>query len=429
MKKIIVIILNLLSFCTVYGQIENYRESDYYIGIAEGNTLDAARNNAMSNLIQKIQVFVSSNMERTLQENNTEFSDSTSIKTISNSFIILHDVDEIVENIGLNRFKVFKVIKKQIVREIFKQRIKIIKGYLDQAELELLSNKKTINIGIVLKNYYWAYLLSSVTPDTMTYTFKYDISKSPINTTSISATTLQAINYIIGNIIYKPVKKIESENITWKYQITFFNKLVEEFNYSYFDGIGEMLGDVKNGETILDFYFNNNNIKDNKEFSVTPEIAAEDQMDDLLKTIHNFYKAKILSLRIKCEIINDSELISKDENVSENKPTESTVEPIEIDTIKDDVTPNVISSLLTCSNYLDTFLIEMQNIEKKGAIVTGYARDFESLNNLYAVVVDNNNVVGLIKHINGKCFDYLNNQNSTLQDYAGKKILWFEILR
>ena len=425
MKTIKILILNLLLFCTVYGQIENYHESDYYIGMAEGNTLDAARNNAMSNLIQKIQVFVSSNMERTLQENNTGFSDSTSIKTISNSFIVLRDVDEIVENIGLNRFKVFKVIKKQIVREIFKQRLETIKGYLDQAEVELLCNKKMINIGFVLKNYYWAYLLSSVTPDTMTYTFKYDISKSPINTTSISQTSLQAINYIIGNIIYKPIKKIESENITWKYQVTYFTKLVESFDYSYFDGIGEMLGDVKNGETILDFYFNNNNIKDEKEFSITPEISAEDQMDNLLKTIHDFYKTKILSLRIKCEIVNDGESVSDNINVGEKNP----VEPTEMDSIKDDVTPSVINLLLTYTNELETFLIEMQNFEKKGEIVTGYARDFESLNNLYAVIVEDNNVVALIKHINGKCFDYLNDKNRTLQDYAGKKILWFEILR
>ncbi len=425
MKKIQIILLNLLFFCTMYSQVEN----DYYVGIAEGNSLDAARNSAMTNLIQKIQVFVTSNMERNLRENNTEIIDSTNVKTISNSVIILRDVDEKVEQINSTRFKITKFVKKQVVAQIFKQRIDIIMGCLDQAELELSTNKNTINLGVVLKNYYWAYLLSMVTPDSMKFTFKYDNSKPPITTTSIAQTALQAIDYIITKIKFKPVKKIESENITWKYEVSFFNKQVEEFSYSYFDGIGEMLGDVKNGETILDFYFNDNNIKDNKEFIVTPEIAAEDQMDDLLRTVHNYYKAQILSLRIKCEIKNEVQVVDKNENIVEDKPVEIPSEITEMDSIKDTKIPDVINSLLLKLNELEPFLAQMHTFEKKGSIVTGYARDFESLNNLYAVVVDNNVIFGLIKHVNGKCYDYISNKNTSLQDYTGKKILWFEILR
>jgi len=70
----------------------------------------------------------------------------------------------------------------------------------------------------------------------------------------------------------------------------------------------------------------------------------------------------------------------------------------------------------------------LNKLEKEGNIVTGYARDFESLNNLNAVVVDENKIIGLIKQRAGKCYDYITNRELSMQDYTGKKILWFEIL-
>lgn len=427
MKKIGFILVYLVLITSIYSQ-QTISIEHYYKGYGEGNTLEDARKNALNNLLTSIQVFVSSNMDRNLSEGNSGFSDSTSLKITTSSFIQLLDVEEKIEHTNDGIYKVIKLVNKDVVLKHFEKLKENIIGYLKQAEMELFNRRANININLVINSFYNAYLLSIIYPDSLQYTFKYDTSNSPITTTFITQQTYLAIKYIVDGIKFEPIKQIESENITWKFNAKYNGRIISDFNYSYFDGVGEMLGDVKDGETILDFYFENNNVL-KKDFIITPEVANEDQMDEMLISLHNAFKKNMLNLGIKCRFFSESENIddkrecdiseeSKEENIDLNQPSELT-----------ETNPSpILTNLLSKVENIQDFLKELNKLEKEGNIVTGYARDFESLNNLNAVVVDENKIIGLIKQRAGKCYDYITNRELSMQDYTGKKILWFEIL-
>jgi len=307
---------------------------------------------------------------------------------------------------------------------------------LDQAELELNTGNTKINLEEVLKNYYWAYLLSVVTPDTLTYTFNYDKTKTSVTVKGINVATGNAINYIIGKINFRYIKQIESDNITLKYTANYFDKPIETLNYTYFDGVGEMLGEVKNGETILDFYFKGNTNITNKEFAVNFEIAKEDLMDELLNAVYNLNKGKSLNLTKKYDLGNvkpESPKTVKEDK--KPKTDETTNTPKQTDNQKPGKTnfyepkSRLIDKLTDKSKDLKQLLVYLTELEKRNVIITGTKESFETIDNLYAVVLQNNEITAIIKHYKNECFDYLQNKTNNIKDFNGTKILWFEILR
>lgn len=440
MLKIQAFICWFVFVCSVWGQINIENNENYYVGIGESSNQEQARSYALSNLIQKIQVFIGSNSERVITEKNENFSDSISVKTVANSFLVLTDLEEKIEKYNNGTYKITKYVKKDVVYNLFNSRNLTIKNYLNQAELELNTSNPKINLEEVLKNYYWAYLLSVVTPDTLTYSFNYDKTKTPIITKGIASTAVNAINYIISKINFNFIKRIESDNITFKYIVTYFNKPIENLSYTYFDGVGEMLGEVKNGETVLDFYFKQDKNIVDKEFAVNFEIAKEDIMDELLNAVHNIKKGKILNLSIKygfggvvTETKNKTNVIETPKTVT----NEITKAPLVTETKETkpllnkfyEPKPRIIDNLIEKSNDAKQFLKYINELEKRNVIVTGNKNSFETIDNLYAVVVTNEEIAALIKHQKGECYDYLQNKIYEIKYFNGNKILWFEILR
>ncbi len=427
MKKIRIALIYFFFVVSIFAQ-QTITIEKYYTGYGEGVLLEEARKNALNNLMTNIQVFISANMDRNLKEGNAGFSDSTTLNITTSSFMQLSDIEEKIEHKDDGLYKVVKLVNKEVVNKQFQKQKENIIGYLKQAEMELFNRKGIINVGMILNSLYNAYLLSIVYPDSLEYIFKYDLDKKPIKTTLITQQTLLAINYIIDRIKFEPVKQIESENITWKFIAKFNGRIISNFNYSYFDGVGEMLGDVKNGETILDFYFDNSKSLE-RSFIITPEVANEELMDPLLKSLHNVFKSHIMGLGIKCsfEYDNTNEEYKRECDITSESEAESK-EEIKTSELKELNPPVVLINLLGKVGNLQELLAELNKMEKGGNIVTGYARDFESLNNLYAVVVDEDKIIGLIKQRAGKCYDYITDRELRMQDYTGKKILWFEIL-
>ncbi len=85
----------------------------YYIGRGEHALLEEARSFALSNMVEQIQVLVSSSFHSIASENNSGLRDSTYRSTLSKSSIMLRDVQETIEQ-GQGVYRVTKFVSKAV---------------------------------------------------------------------------------------------------------------------------------------------------------------------------------------------------------------------------------------------------------------------------------------------------------------------------
>ena len=84
--KILAIIIISISFLNASnisrwyknGQLKEYPEKEYYIGIGEGNTFQDAQNNSHVYIASQLKVSISSTIESGVRENNTFLSPACS---------------------------------------------------------------------------------------------------------------------------------------------------------------------------------------------------------------------------------------------------------------------------------------------------------------------------------------------------------------
>ncbi|MBS4028038.1 MAG: LPP20 family lipoprotein, partial [Ignavibacteriales bacterium] len=91
MNKIFSTLFLLLLFqYFLYSQNNN----EYYTGISQNIDVEKAKQDALKNMLEQIQVFVSSSVKRKLQETNTTLTDTTSVEVIAKSSMQLQEVQE-----------------------------------------------------------------------------------------------------------------------------------------------------------------------------------------------------------------------------------------------------------------------------------------------------------------------------------------------
>jgi hypothetical protein len=188
---------------------ENYKYT------AENIDLSKAQSDALNGLVQQIQSFVKAVLKHEKSEVNGTLRDSTASSVIAISSVKLTNVQEKVEKSSTGTYQVTKYISKAAVQEMFDQRKARILELLDVAQTELSNCKRigSINLEIVFKDLYWAYLLASIHPYQITYSLKDETGEVLRNSSDV----LEGIRYLFETISSKiqvvQMNRIEESNL------------------------------------------------------------------------------------------------------------------------------------------------------------------------------------------------------------------------
>jgi len=370
-----------------------------YVGTAIGKDLEQTRNSALNNLAQQVQVFVLSKTETVKGEAKDIFKDSTFMNVVAQSFMGLNDVTERVETTDERLYKVTKTVSQASVQRMFNDRKRRILDYLNEAE-RIIGEQNTSSMALQsgINNYYQAYLLSLIYPETVTHVFNN-------RTSSVIVGIPNKLSDIARSIKFLPLKQIEDEYIVWKYLVQYNGKEVLYLRYSYFDGMGQTEGEVTNGETQITLYYPSKE-KKNRSVQAQIEFLSDDELDNVLNIARKFLSTSVLQKIITVTVPGEKPITSPGIKI-----------------------PDALDGLLKSRSSFDSILIELKQLVKKGVIVQGRASDFETLNGLYCVVVDRPGLIALLKNDNNKYFDFVFQKEVELKEFAGKRIMWFELLK
>ncbi|MGD0038058.1 MAG: hypothetical protein ABSC53_12300 [Bacteroidota bacterium] len=418
----------LFLFLNVFGniclsQIKNDVTDKYYVGSAMGDDLQKVRAAALENMIQKIQMFVQSEFKRYKEEKAAEYTDSTVASVIARSSMKLSEVEEDVTNPKPGLYRVTKYVSKIIVDQMFEMRRQKIIEHLDIAGTELGKAKAggSVNLASVLDNYYKAFLLLFTLRDhdTLSYVFHSDEAPYVRVSKDLKAGIPYALENVINGIHVRPIKHIEDANTVWKCAVDFKGIPVTNMQYSFYDGAGNTYCDIRNGETLMTFFFPTRENRE-RDIDVKIEYRDEENSDELLEI------AKTLSAKEKLA-----------ENVTFKLPADEIsvpikkIEPKKDSTVSTQITgiPSSIRELIAVQENWNKTKPVLMELNRRKCIIVGRKEDFESTEGLFVLTVDKSGAVTLLQCSKEKLCDLLSKKEFSLQDFTGRPIYWIEALK
>jgi hypothetical protein len=300
---------------------------------------------------------------------------------------------------------------------MFDQRKTRILELLDVAQTELSNCKRmgTINLEIIFKDLYWAYLLASIHPYQITYNLKDETGEVLRKSTDV----LEGIRYLFetisSNIRVVQINRIEETNLVWKCQFEYAGIPISSLNYSFYDGVGQTDGKVKNGLSIMTFFFPEKQKKE-REVDLAVEFKAEDEMDELLHFAEEMTQSKFSAKSIL--------LTLKPEGIKQPTPIKESQAP-KGESVSS-VIPKPLQEVITQGASLKTTLESLRTMVKKKRIIVGRREDYESLEGLYGLVLDESGIIALIVEQKGNWKDILHDKTVETKELIGKKITWIE---
>lgn len=235
MKRFFILIFVLPFFITNVCALswEEISSSDkYYFGEGYGETLEEAKQSALSELIRKISMHVSSKMEilddeiLTNDKVSTESYFRKKVETFSEATLNNAKSFDFEQNSDFGEMRYGYYVEKTEVDKVFDARRQKIAEYIIQAQ-------KAEQIGKIddaLRQYYWAFQLVKTLP-------LASKEKFTDPTTQISSTLAvwlpQQINNIFSDIRIKSVGQRGINNIL---EFTYKNKPITSIDYTYNDG-------------------------------------------------------------------------------------------------------------------------------------------------------------------------------------------------
>jgi hypothetical protein len=386
-------------------------EDKYYIGSAIDNDLEFARKKALDNLSQGIQVFIRSFFEthkaEVMAKNKNVQYDSTSLLIVAHSSMELRDVGERVEKQLEGGYKVIKYVSRASVAAMIELRKTRIRGLIAEAEKELFSVTGTgVDVAQALRCYYWAYLLASVTPDTMLASFRKE--NETVSSPFVLQELANAIESAARKIVFVPEKKIPDDYIVWKYRVQFGSSSVISLKFNFFDGMGDNPAEVKNGNTQLTFFFSNQSTGA-KESRALLDFSEEPHMDDLLRAAHTMRGSKCLEVVVAIPVPLDG------------KPPVQPTPPISRKKIPKTI--EQIRSVLADATKLSETLARLQ---KRGDIIVGKDSDFQTWKDLYCLILPSN-ATAVLLFCDGKLFYSVPEYVLTdFENYKSHRRLWIK---
>jgi len=430
MKYYIFLLFLLLS---VFGniclsQIKNDVTDKFYVGSAMGDDLQKVRTDALENMMQKIQMFVQSEFKRQREETTTAYSDSTVARVIARSSMKLSEVSEDVTNPKPGLFRVTKYVSKTIVDQMFEMRRQKILEHLDIAGTELVKVKagSSVNLAAVLDNYYKAFLLLFTLRERDTLSYAFHLDEAPY--VRISKDLKAGIPYVLENVIngihVRPVKHIEDAITVWKCTVDFNGVPITNMQYSFYDGAGNTYGDIRNGETLMTFFFPS---KENRERDIDIKIEYrneenEDELLDIAKTLSAKEKlAEVVTFKLPADEVTVPIKIIEPKKAEPDKAVVATTQTANV--------PSSIRELIAVQESWNKTKPVLMELNRRNHIIVGRKEDFESTEGLFVLTVDQNGAVTLLQYSKNKLSDLLTKKEYSLHDFEGRPIYWIEVLK
>ena len=410
MKRFASLSLFLLFASLSNGQTVAPPAKDYYVGVGEDASLEKARSLAYANMVEQIQVLVSSSFQTRTRETNGKIDQSAQQSTVSFSSILLRDVQETVTKTG-DIFRVTKYVSKEAVRSMFAMRRQQIIDHCAAAEAAL-NTTSNIDLQSAFDHYYKAWLLAWLYPDTLSYSFRL-VGMSVVSTGIERAMTAAA-----EKIVFAPLRKLDDELTTWKYTALWSGQPISRLRYSFFDGLGQSEDAVRNGAAQLTFFFAD---KRERQIQLKIEYRSSEGFEGLLAVADSIRSGSAPTLTFTALLPGEK----VDQPPATGKPAPTGVEAVKA--VAPEKLPAPLQQLLAHRKALPEFLETLEKLSKRGEIIAGSRKDFDNLNGLYVIVLDGTGIVAILRHTDGKYLNADTGDEIRLPDFAGKRILWVRV--
>jgi hypothetical protein len=274
MKKILFFLSVLFfSYCSFAQTVNEIKNSSLYLwGEGSGKTRNAAIKEALSDLISKISVEVSSEFTIDVEETEEEYRERV------NSIVKTYSIAKINDTKGLtisdepNAKELRYILKSDLQKQFADRRNKIV--YYASYAVEAEKNNK---ISDALRQYYWALTLLSSYPKSDTVTF--------VNGEPLFLFLPKRINSIFQGLKADVVNVEKEENKqSVELFITYNGNPVQNYDFTYFDGQNySNIVSAKDGRSIIEL----SNLHDIKNIALRSEYAFESEAvyEEDLKTI------------------------------------------------------------------------------------------------------------------------------------------------
>jgi hypothetical protein len=407
---------------SVLGQTVQEAPNAFYIGRGEHASLDAARSRAYANMVEQIQVLVSSSLRTTTSEHDSTLFNSADQSTLSFSSIVLRDVQERVDE-GQGVYRVMKYVPKSVVQSIFDGRRHRIIEYLEAAEAEG-EGAADVDIHRMLGNYYKAWLMTGLYPDTISYQFRFG------GRSSVMIGIPRAMQRVCDNIVFSPARKIDDEYTTWKYAVRWLDRPVRSMRFTFQDGLGESEEEVRNGSAQVTFLFTD---KRERLIPARLEYHEEDREDVLLAVADSmmtqFAPKPAIQFLLPGEPL--AAAAPRADRATEQAYTSVPAEAggIQGAQVRHDavILPAALQSLMAKRGDRGFVTNEISRLSKRGDIITGKKNDFEALDGLYVLVFDADGIEAILVHQHGALTNTTTGDQISLPAYGGKRILWVKV--
>ncbi|MCM1290561.1 MAG: LPP20 family lipoprotein [Prevotella sp.] len=305
--------------CCNAQSLESIKNNSAYLyGEGWGKTVDEADNNALNDLISKINVHVvgqtsQSEMESASQSGvDTRSQFSSTVKTYSNA--TLRNTEKTIIS-SAPKAHVARWIRRADVNKIFEERKEKIRQYVVSA----IDAEKNSKIDIALRDFYWAFTLlrSLQSPGSMHYTL-------PGGSDVLLATWLpHRMEEIMENISVTAGERDGDDiPITFSYR----NKPLNEISYSYYDGKDwSPLYTARGGKGMLELVkgYSASNYQVRIDYEYRNDAGIDDEVNSVLASITATPLQN--TLRTSVQSVNSVSTTQSDNSVS---PTQAVVPPV-----------------------------------------------------------------------------------------------------
>jgi hypothetical protein len=398
-----------------WGQDDHPTPARHYIGMGESRDLEAARASALRNMAEQIQVFVSSSFTASTEEHNEHFDQSSVSRTVTRSILGLKGVQENVDQSADGMYRVTKYIARESVLDMFREWKRQAVEHVRLAEGALAVDR--IDLGTALKQYYQAYLIATLIPDTISVAIPSLLGMQAHGPLSGSVGIPLFVQKLISSVAIKDAKKIEGEQNTWKCRIEWSGHPVSSFDYEYFDGVGQTTSKVTDGETVFTFFFTDTS-RERRDFPLAVEYRYPDELADLLAVADSLHTAQPFDNRVLVTL-----------QLGGTKPAKPVVskslppKPTDVAQL-----PEAIRILHAAGGTFEGFMSMLRSLVRRGKVVQGSEKDFESLDGLFGVVVGPEGLAAMVQKQRREFVDALTKKKVALDEFAGRRIVWIEVI-
>ena len=282
MKKIYLSLIALFATTVLYAQsVEEIKASDEYLtGEGWGESLKAADNAALQDLISKISVSVEAQFENIEQEMTDQngVDSHSACRSVVNTYsqATLQNTQRIVIENEPDAH-VFRYVKRSDVDKIFQsRRLKVF----DMAASAARATEKG-KVDDALRYYYWAYCLLQSIPGANAVT--------DANGHVLTHWIPEQMNEVFGEI---KVQTVSEENNVAEIRVLYKNEPVTSMDYTYFDGMDwSTIYSAKDGRGFIELRpgMTTENMKVKCEY----EYSGEAHIDKEISTVVNVMKGRV----------------------------------------------------------------------------------------------------------------------------------------